>query len=53
MGEVARRLDELAIVLPPLFPPAAGRHARRAVGMAELPFGIAVEIEATVQLHPH
>lgn len=30
----------------------AGRHARSAVGMAELPFGIAVEIEATVQLHP-
>lgn len=25
-----------------------GRHARSAVGMAELPFGIAVEIEATV-----
>jgi enamine deaminase RidA (YjgF/YER057c/UK114 family) len=26
----------------------AGRHTRSAVGMAELPFGIAVEIEATL-----
>jgi enamine deaminase RidA (YjgF/YER057c/UK114 family) len=30
----------------------AGRHARSAVGMAELPFDIAVEIEVVVQLHP-
>jgi enamine deaminase RidA (YjgF/YER057c/UK114 family) len=28
----------------------AGRHARSAVGMAELPFGIAVEIEAEVEI---
>jgi enamine deaminase RidA (YjgF/YER057c/UK114 family) len=28
----------------------AGRGARSAVGMAELPFGIAVEIEAVVQI---
>ena len=28
----------------------AGRHARSAVGMAELPFGIPVEIEAEVEL---
>jgi len=28
----------------------AGRHARSAVGMAELPFGIAVEIELSAQL---
>lgn len=28
----------------------AGRHTRSAVGMAELPFGIAVEIEMTVRL---
>jgi enamine deaminase RidA (YjgF/YER057c/UK114 family) len=27
---------------------AAGRHARSAIGMAELPFGIAVEIEAII-----
>jgi enamine deaminase RidA (YjgF/YER057c/UK114 family) len=28
----------------------AGRHARSAVGMAELPFDIAVEIELTARL---
>ena len=28
----------------------AGRHARSAVGVAELPFGIPVEIEAEVEL---
>jgi enamine deaminase RidA (YjgF/YER057c/UK114 family) len=30
----------------------AGRSARSAVGMAELPFGIPVEIEAVVRIHP-
>ena len=30
----------------------AGAHARSAVGMAELPFGIAVEIEAEVLIRP-
>ena len=29
-----------------LYGPEAGRHARSAVGLAELPFGIPVEIEA-------
>jgi enamine deaminase RidA (YjgF/YER057c/UK114 family) len=29
----------------------AGRHTRSAVGLAELPFGIAVEIEMTALLH--
>ncbi len=29
-----------------------GRHARSAVGMAELPFGIAVEIEMVVRISP-
>ncbi len=29
----------------------AGRHTRSAVGLAELPFDIAVEIELTAQLH--
>ena len=28
----------------------AGRHARSAIGVAELPFGIPVEVEATVQV---
>jgi enamine deaminase RidA (YjgF/YER057c/UK114 family) len=30
----------------------AGRHARSAVGLAELPFGIAVEIELIARLRP-
>lgn len=30
----------------------AGRGARSAVGMAELPFGIPVEVEAVVQIRP-
>ena len=33
-----------------LWGPEAGRHARSAVGLAELPFGIPVEIEAEVAL---
>lgn len=35
-----------------LFGPEAGAHARSAVGMAELPFDIPVEIEAEVELRP-
>ena len=30
--------------------PVTGRHTRSAVGLAELPFGIAVEIELTARL---
>ncbi|MDA8109856.1 MAG: RidA family protein [Betaproteobacteria bacterium] len=33
-----------------LFGPEAGAHARSAVGMAELPFGIPVEIEAEAEV---
>jgi enamine deaminase RidA (YjgF/YER057c/UK114 family) len=33
-----------------LYGPDAGSHARSAVGMAELPFNIAVEIEAEVEI---
>lgn len=33
-----------------LWGPEAGAHARSAVGMAELPFGIPVEIEGEVQI---
>ncbi len=33
-----------------VFGPEAGAHARSAVGMAELPFDIAVEIEAVVSI---
>jgi len=33
-----------------VFGPERGTHARSAVGMAELPFGVAVEIEAEVEI---
>ena len=33
-----------------LYGPVRGPHARSAVGMAELPFGIPVEIEAEVAI---
>jgi enamine deaminase RidA (YjgF/YER057c/UK114 family) len=35
-----------------VFGPEAGAHARSAVGMAELPFNIPVEIEGEVELFP-
>ncbi len=35
-----------------VFGPEVGAHARSAVGLAELPFRIPVEIEAEVELHP-
>jgi enamine deaminase RidA (YjgF/YER057c/UK114 family) len=35
-----------------VFGPEVGRHARSAVGMAALPFGIPVEIEAEVSIRP-
>jgi hypothetical protein len=34
-----------------VFGPAVGAHARSAVGLAELPFNIPVEIEGEVELH--
>ena len=34
-----------------VFGPAVGAHARSAVGMAELPFNIPVEIEGEVEIH--
>ena len=33
-----------------VFGEAAGKHARSAVGMAELPFGIPVEIEMVLEV---
>lgn len=35
-----------------VFGPERGAHARSAVGMAELPFGIPVEIEGEVEVEP-
>jgi enamine deaminase RidA (YjgF/YER057c/UK114 family) len=33
-----------------VFGPERGAHSRSAVGMAELPFAVAVEIEAEVEI---
>jgi enamine deaminase RidA (YjgF/YER057c/UK114 family) len=35
-----------------VFGPDIGAHARSAVGLAELPFGIPVEIEAEIEITP-
>ena len=35
-----------------VFGEKVGAHARSAVGIAELPFGLPVEIEAEIELHP-
>ena len=35
-----------------LYGPEVGAHARSAVGLAELPFGIPVEVEAEVEFRP-
>jgi len=62
MSNVYQRLSEQGWILPPeLVPPAGvvlpafgpyiGAHSRSAVGLAELPFDIAVEIEAEVEIH--
>jgi hypothetical protein len=50
MAHVEAKLQELGVALPaPLILPS-GMHAHSAVGMAELPFGIPVEIEAEVAI---
>lgn len=43
-------IDGCSDFLVDLFGPEAGAHARSAVGMAELPFGLAVEIEMVVEV---
>jgi len=52
MSIIEQRLAALGPVLPPPLspPPGVRAHARSAVGMAELPFDIPVEIEAEVVL---
>lgn len=39
-------------VILDVFGPEVGQHARSAVGLAELPFGFPVEIEAEVEISP-
>jgi enamine deaminase RidA (YjgF/YER057c/UK114 family) len=43
-------IDGCSDFLVEVFGPEAGSHARSAVGMAELPFGLAIEIEMIVEV---
>ncbi len=50
--ELPRVINGCSDLLLEVFGPDVGRHARSAVGMAELPWNIPVEIEAELLLHP-
>ena len=39
-------------LLGEVFGPEVGQHARSAVGTNVLPLGVAVEVEAIIELHP-
>ena len=47
LAGVVNRFSELILEV---FGPERGAHSRSAVGVAELPFGVAVEIEAEVEI---
>ena len=49
-GQTPAVIDGCSDLLVDVFGPEAGSHARSAVGMAELPYGLAVEIEMIVEL---
>jgi enamine deaminase RidA (YjgF/YER057c/UK114 family) len=43
-------INGFSVLILEVFGPEVGAHSRSAVGMAELPFGIPVEVEAEVEL---
>jgi hypothetical protein len=43
-------VNGFSILIIDVFGPEIGKHSRSAVGMAELPFGVPVEIEAEVEI---
>jgi enamine deaminase RidA (YjgF/YER057c/UK114 family) len=47
---ISRALSGFSDLILQLYGPETGGHARSAVGMAELPLGVPVEIEAEVQI---
>jgi len=47
-----RVINGFSDVILELYGPLVGAHARSAVGMAELPFDIPVEIEAEIEINP-
>ncbi len=50
--ETPRVINGFTDLILDVFGPEVGSHARSAVGMAELPMRIAVEIEAEVLIRP-
>jgi enamine deaminase RidA (YjgF/YER057c/UK114 family) len=48
--QLAAVVNGFSTLIVEVFGPERGAHARSAVGMAELPFGVAVEIEAEVEI---
>src|SRR5262245_6449328 len=48
--QLAGVINGFSALLLEVFGPKRGAHSRSAVGMAELPFGVAVEIEAEVEI---
>jgi enamine deaminase RidA (YjgF/YER057c/UK114 family) len=51
-GQQPQVINGFSDLILDLYGPDRGAHARSAVGMAELPFGIPVEIEAKVEMEP-
>jgi enamine deaminase RidA (YjgF/YER057c/UK114 family) len=49
--EMAKVVNGFSETIVEIFGPDIGLHSRSAVGMAELPLGVPVEIEAEVQVH--
>ena len=48
--QLARVINGFSALILEVFGPERGAHSRSAVGMADLPFGVAVEIEAEVEI---
>jgi len=48
--QLAGVINGFSTLILEVFGPERGAHARSAVGMAELPYGVAVEIEAEVEI---
>ena len=48
--QLARVINGFSALILEILGPERGAHSRSAVGMAELPFGVAVEIEAEVEI---
>lgn len=48
--QLAGVINAFSTLILEVFGPERGAHSRSAVGMAELPFGVAVEIEAEVEI---